>query len=246
MDERVRRETAKTLYLTSLRMGPTWKFAYSYRVIGSSSRDGLRILSLSHANVDFTGPPLIKSLVSSGTQVITYDYAGVVPSSGSLNALLVTLQNANILDVLGFLVGGFIAQRLALSRPDVVNKLLLSGTGVSRNGGSEIPHHHAMPEVLSVEWFNRIFSALKATAGKKGQPLLAFFYTMPQLTHHIETLLTWNTNPLPHGLAQTTQKFDLAKEIPKAHLLMFPGSGHGHLFQYAEFYAEQVTSFLKR
>lgn len=96
--------------------------------------------------------------------MITYDYAGVGHSTGALKstvkaftadiirfitALHVTLQHATILDALGFSVGGFIAQQLALTRPDLINKLVLSGTGVSGNGGSEIPHRHAMPEVLS-------------------------------------------------------------------------------------------------
>ncbi|KAK4208186.1 Alpha/Beta hydrolase protein [Rhypophila decipiens] len=206
-----------------------------------------------------------------------------------MSALLLTLQHVKLFDVLGFSVGGFIAQQLVLTRPDLIHKLVLSGTGVSGNGGSEIGHQHTMPEVLSAvfaprpdpnqtidaffpsfiakaegeKWFGRIFAARSKTAGKDGEPELASFYSGPELNKYIEALLTWDTDPLPYALLQGIQKdvlvtvgdndlivptingFDLAKQIPRANFMMFPGSGHGHLFQYAVFYADAVTRFLK-
>ncbi|KAM7203367.1 Alpha/Beta hydrolase fold [Rhypophila sp. PSN 637] len=293
-------ETAKTLYLT------TNGTKFAYRIIGPPSKDNRPpLLMLNHfrSTIDLWDPLLIDSLVSSGTQVITYDYAGIGHSTGSvkstvkafaadlihfMTALLLTLQHVTLFDVLGFSVGGFIAQQLVLTRPDLIHKLVLSGTGVSGNGGGEIGHQHTMPEVLSAvfapvplkdptidaffpsfiakdegeKWFGRILARNK-TAPKDGEPDFAFFYIGPELNKYIETLLTWDTDPLPYALLQGIQKdvlvtvgdndlivptingFDLAKQIPRANFMMFPGSGHGHLFQYAVFYADAVTRFLK-
>ena len=45
-------------------------------------------------------------------------------------------------------------------------------------------------------------------------------------------------------LIPTENSFELARILPHAHLHIYPDSGHGFLFQYAEMFAGHVDLFL--
>jgi alpha-beta hydrolase superfamily lysophospholipase len=141
-------ETAKTLFLTAESID------YAYRLIGNSNNSPpLLLLNHVRATIDTWDPYVINNLTASGRQLITYDYAGIGHSGGSvapsmkgfavnllafLNVLLPTLHVDHI-DILGFSMGGYVAQQLALDSPDVVRKLVLSGTGPSFGPGLQRP-----------------------------------------------------------------------------------------------------------
>jgi pimeloyl-ACP methyl ester carboxylesterase len=253
----------------------------------------------------------VDGLVQNGIQVITYDYAGIGHSGGDvklsmrgfasdlvgfLRALLPTLPNGiTFVDVLGFSIGGYVAQQLVLDAPDLVRKMILAGTGPS-GSHSTIGHQRPMAEVQSgimadppqagptvdaffpsfitappagetsigMAWLNRILHARDGVAGQNGEPPFVFFTSgAPALPSLIRAYLSWDADPLPYALLQTIQKdvlvtagdndlivptansFELARQIPRAKFFMYPGSGHGHLFQYPEFYTQQAAQFLK-
>ncbi|KAK0710725.1 Alpha/Beta hydrolase protein [Lasiosphaeris hirsuta] len=112
-------------------------------------------------------------------------------------------------------------------------------------------------------WFGRVLAGRAAVAGKEGEPEFVSFTSGPGLENFTRALLSWDADLRPYAFLQTIRKpalvtagsndlivstvnsLELARNIPGAHFVMFPGSGHGHLFQYAEFYAEQVDRFLK-
>ncbi|KAK0723350.1 Alpha/Beta hydrolase protein [Lasiosphaeria miniovina] len=293
---------AKTLFLT---VAGT---QFAYRLIGNSTPAAagsppLLLLNHFRSTIDLWDPLLVDGIAAGGRQVITYDYSGIGLSGGEvklsirefagdviafLTSLLPTLpNNVTNVDVLGFSIGGYVAQQLVLDAPDLVNKLVLAGTGPSGSLGT--PRHPPMAEVQTGimgavpdgaatadaffpsftardegnAWLGRITAGGRAaTAGKNGEPPFAFFLTGPGLPRLIRAYLGWDADPLPYALLQTVQKpvlvtagdndlvvgtpnsFELARQIPNANFVMFPSSGHGHLFQYAEFYAKQVTSFL--
>ncbi|KAK3322967.1 Alpha/Beta hydrolase protein [Apodospora peruviana] len=292
--------TAETLFIEAAGT----KFAY--RIIGSrtpanANTPPLLLLNHFRSTIDLWDPLLIDTLVSNGTQVITYDYAGIGHSSGEvkltikefgsdlvnflLALLLILPGNLTHVDILGFSIGGYVAQQTVLQRPDLVRKLILAGTGPSGSLG-DVPHRRPMPSVQSaimapipdrdntidaffpsfiaradgLAWFNRSVSA----RGGPGSPGFEFFVTDPTaLANLTQAYLSWDADSLPYALLQTIQSdvlvtagqndlivdtvnsFELARQIPKAKFLMFPGSGHGHLFQYAEFYAREVVAFLQ-
>lgn len=111
-------------------------------------------------------------------------------------------------------------------------------------------------------WLGRIMSARAALAGKEGEPEFKSFLAGPQLHRLTEAYLKWDADPVPFSLLQTVQKdvlvtagdndlivptistFALAKQLPRASFVMYPGSGHGHIFQYPDFYVKQVNQFL--
>src|SRR3546814_8309982 len=85
------------------------------------------------------------TLFRSGRSVILFNYAGVASSTGENattvdgmadgGAAFVKALDLDQVDVLGFSIGGFVAQSFAHRYPDLVRKLVLVGTG-PRNGES--------------------------------------------------------------------------------------------------------------
>jgi pimeloyl-ACP methyl ester carboxylesterase len=109
---------------------------YAYRELG----DGAVPLVLLHhfrGNLDYWDPALIDALAST-RRVVTFDNAGVGGSTGMTPstveqmahdaiAFLTAMELAEV-DVLGFSIGSFVAQEMALIRPSLVRKLVLASS----------------------------------------------------------------------------------------------------------------------
>ncbi|KZZ92561.1 Alpha/beta hydrolase fold-1 [Moelleriella libera RCEF 2490] len=290
-------ETAKTLYLDANGI------RYAYRLIGNhnatSASPPLLMLNHVRATIDTWDPELINNLTSTGRQLITYDYAGIGHSGGSvapsirgfavnllafLHVLLPSLpRNTTHVDVLGFSMGGYVAQQAALDAPDIFRKMILSGTGPSLGPGLVRPMNEVQSTILNpipsaatiaaffpsfttgdegLAWFSRSTNSRAGVAGKNGEPDVAQFTTGPSLKPLTQAYLTWDADPLPYSLLQTIQKdvlvtagdndlivptenaFVLSRQLSRANFVMFPSSGHGHLFQYPLNSAKLINDFL--
>ena len=121
--------------------------AHAYRRFGSGP--GLPLLCLQH----FTGTldnwdPAVTDPLALGREVILFDNAGVGRSSGSVPGTIAAMaQHAeNFLDglglaacdVLGFSLGGMVAQQLAQDHPSRIRRMILAGT--APRGGEDIMH----------------------------------------------------------------------------------------------------------
>jgi pimeloyl-ACP methyl ester carboxylesterase len=120
---------------------------YAYRRFGHGS--GRPLLFLQH----FTGTldnwdPAVTDPLASGREVILFDNAGVGRSSGKVPptvagmaahalAFLDGLGLATC-DVLGFSLGGMVAQQMAQDRPSIFRRMILVGT--APRGGEDIMH----------------------------------------------------------------------------------------------------------
>src|SRR5258705_9669687 len=95
-------------------------------------------------NEHFTGTmahwdPAVTDGLAKGREVILFDNAGVSSSSGEVPTTFEEMGADAIafikalglkkVDVLGFSIGGFVAQEIALQAPALVRKLILVGTG---------------------------------------------------------------------------------------------------------------------
>ena len=110
---------------------------YAYRVTGAS--DGPALVTLQHfrGNLDNWDPALIDAL-SGGRRVITFDNQGVAASSGTtpntvaqmaLDAIaFIDALEVREVDLLGFSIGSFVAQEIALIRPSTVRKVVLASS----------------------------------------------------------------------------------------------------------------------
>jgi pimeloyl-ACP methyl ester carboxylesterase len=123
------------------------KERYAYRRFGAGS--GLPLLCLQH----FTGTldnwdPAVTDPLASRREVILFESAGIGRSSGSVPNTI-TGMAAHALafvdglgiatcDVLGFSLGGMVAQQMALQRPSIFRRMVLVGT--APRGGEDIMH----------------------------------------------------------------------------------------------------------
>lgn len=116
----------------------------AYRELGVSA--GTPVLVLAHlgATLDEWDPRLIDALARS-RQVLAVDLPGVGASTGTVPPTIAEMARSAIgfiealgyakVDIAGFSMGGFIAQQIALDRPDLVRRLVLAGTGPAGGTG---------------------------------------------------------------------------------------------------------------
>ena len=111
-------------------------FEYGYREVGASP---VPLLLLQHfrGNLDNWDPALIDDL-SAKRRVITFNNTGVGSSSGSTPSTMYEMSKDALaftdalglahVDLLGFSIGSFIAQEMALARPAFVRKMVLASS----------------------------------------------------------------------------------------------------------------------
>jgi pimeloyl-ACP methyl ester carboxylesterase len=129
---------------------------YAYRRFGNTTTDAVPLLFLQHfrGNLDNWDPNLVDAIAEQ-REVILVDYAGVGGSNGHPRTD-VTTNAQDILaftdalglrriDLLGFSLGGFVAQEVTLIRPQLVRRLVLAGTGPQ--GGEDM--HGFTPAVFA-------------------------------------------------------------------------------------------------
>ena len=120
---------------------------YAYRRFGNGP--GLPLLLLQH----FTGTldnwdPALTDILAEGRELILLDNAGVGRSSGAVPTTVAGMAKhaaafldglgVGTCDVLGFSLGGMIAQQMVLDRPTIFRRLILVGT--APRGGEDIMH----------------------------------------------------------------------------------------------------------
>jgi pimeloyl-ACP methyl ester carboxylesterase len=126
---------------------------YAYRTTGAS--DGTPLVTLQHfrGNLDNWDPALI-DVLARGRRVITFNNRGVAASSGTtpntiaqmaLDALdFIDALGVGEVDLLGFSIGSFMAQEIALVRPSSVRKVVLASSAPQGASGM----HGWAPEVI--------------------------------------------------------------------------------------------------
>jgi pimeloyl-ACP methyl ester carboxylesterase len=165
---------------------------YAYRDIGSTARDDVPLVLLQHfrGNLDNWDPALIDALAA-GRRIITFDNAGVGGSSGKTPttveqmahdaiAFLAGLDLARV-DLLGFSIGSFVAQQIALTRPAIVRRLLLASAAPQGAAGMhgwapEIIGAIGSPDVGAAEYLG-VFFARSATSQQAGQEAVRRMYS---------------------------------------------------------------------
>lgn len=135
--------------ITSYALAPTHTIhvggiRYAYRELGP--RGGVPVVFLVHlaANLDNWDPRIIDP-IAAGHHVITFDNRGVGASTGTVPndvdamaddaAAFIDALGHERVDLFGFSLGGMVAQSLVLKRPELVRKLVLTGTGPAGGQG---------------------------------------------------------------------------------------------------------------
>jgi pimeloyl-ACP methyl ester carboxylesterase len=111
---------------------------FAHRRFGRPVDPPLVMLQHFRGNLDNWDPALTNALAAE-REVILVDYPGVGSSTGQPSSTIATTARQMIsfiaalgldeIDLVGFSIGGFVAQEIALVRPTLVRRLILAATG---------------------------------------------------------------------------------------------------------------------
>ena len=193
---------------------------YAYRDTGESE---VPLLLLNHfrGNLDNWDPALIDELAPA-RRVITFDNAGVGGSTGTTphtveqmaydTIAFITAMDFGQVDLLGFSIGSFVAQQIALTRPAVVRRLVLASSAPQGAAGM----HGWAPEVIGAigtpkttpEEYLDVFFAQSPSSRQAGQEALQRMYAR---TEDRDTATTWATREAQYDAVCTWGIPDHAK-----------------------------------
>jgi len=176
---------------------------YAYRDTGP--RDGAPLVLLQHfrGNLDNWDPALIDALAAD-RRVVTFDYAGVGGSTGQTAHTVEQMAHESIafiealdpgpVDLLGFSIGSFVTQQIALTRPAIVRRVVLASAAPQGAAGM----HGWAPEVIgaigtpqtSPEGYLDVFFARSPASREAGQQALQRMYAR---TEDRDAETTWAT-----------------------------------------------------
>jgi pimeloyl-ACP methyl ester carboxylesterase len=175
---------------------------YAYRELGP---DTLPLVLLQHfrGNLDDWDPALLDALAST-RRVLAFDNAGVGGSSGTTPSTVVQMAHdaiafldaleRNQVDILGFSIGSFVAQEIALIRPAGVRRLILASAAPQGAAGM----HGWAPQVIGAvgapqpnpEGYLDVFYADSSTSREAGKESRA---RMSARTSDRDAATTWAT-----------------------------------------------------
>jgi pimeloyl-ACP methyl ester carboxylesterase len=126
---------------------------YAFRSVGASDAAPLVLLQHFRGNLDNWDPALVDALARD-RRVITFDNRGVAASSGTTPSKIAEMARDAIdfidaldvgaVDLLGFSIGSFVAQEVALVRPSLVRRLVLASSAPEGASGM----HGWAPDVI--------------------------------------------------------------------------------------------------
>jgi pimeloyl-ACP methyl ester carboxylesterase len=158
---------------------------YAYRDVGDSAVP-LVLLQHFRGNLDNWDPALIDALAGE-RRVITFDNAGVGATTGTTPSTVEAMasdaiafiesMNLEHIDLLGFSIGSFVAQEIALIRPDLLRRVVLASAAPQGAAGM----HGWAPEVIGAvgppettpQGYISVFFAPTDTSREAGQQAAA-------------------------------------------------------------------------
>jgi pimeloyl-ACP methyl ester carboxylesterase len=179
---------------------------YAYRDAGQGAGQGevpLVLLQHFRGNLDSWDPALVDALAAN-RRVIAFDNAGVGGSTGATPhtigqmahdaiAFIAAMEFSQV-DLLGFSIGSFVAQEIALIRPAIVRRLVLASSAPQGAAGM----HGWAPEVIgavgkpevSPDEYIEVFFAPSPASRKAGQESVQRQYAR---TENRDAATTWAT-----------------------------------------------------
>lgn len=232
--------------------------------------------------MDDWDPAFIERLTA-GRRVIRFDSAGIGESQGEtpntvagmaevLSNLLEALELDQV-DLLGWSLGGYVAQTLALDQPDKVWRLVIAGSGP---GGLDGPPPHprvaeiaakpsASPDEVAFLFFTQSGAGRAAaeqhfarirlgerqpvdvgSGRRQREAIVAWWRGEGAARPHLPQLSMpiLVANGIGDVMVPAEHSFAIARGAPEAKLVLYPDAGHTFLFQCAEDFTAEVMRFL--
>jgi pimeloyl-ACP methyl ester carboxylesterase len=256
---------------------------YAYRRFGKPGTIPLLFLEYFNSNMDGWDPDVTDSFAA-GHEVILFDNAGVGASVGKTPHVVAEMTKHCVafcralglkqIHVVGFSLGGMIAQQLALEHPQLVGRLILLGTGPRGGEGMTFtelsPEEQADPVAFLLAAFFSPSEASQA-AGREYMKRLAsrkndldLPVSRDSAVAQVAALREWGTIPatgryatlesithptlIVHGskdiVVTPINAFILAEHLPNAQLIMYPDASHAAFSQCAENFLQNARLFL--
>jgi pimeloyl-ACP methyl ester carboxylesterase len=175
---------------------------YAYREVGDGT-PALVLLQHFRGNLDNWDPALVDALAGN-RRVVTFDNAGVGASTGTTPSTITQMARDAIafleahelgaVDLLGFSIGSFVAQEIALIRPAAVRRLVLASSAPRGAAGM----HGWSPEVIGAvgeprpnpDGYLGVFFTSSAASRQAGMEMLG---RMTSRSDDRDELTTWQT-----------------------------------------------------
>jgi pimeloyl-ACP methyl ester carboxylesterase len=256
---------------------------YAYRRFGKVGKTPLLFLGFFNSNLDAWDPALTNSLAQEH-ELILLDNTGVGASGGKTPSTVTEMTKdcvavchtlgLNEVNVVGFSLGGMIAQQMGLEHPNLVKRLLLLGTGP--RGGEGLTFTELSPEEQAdpVAFLLAAFFTTSVASRKSGLQYIERTQsrkenrddpvTRDSAVAQLAAIREWGTIPTTERFAylkKITQPalvihgnndvvvapinaLLLAQNLPNATLVIYSDSSHGAQSQHAELFLEHVRLFL--
>lgn len=258
-------------------------FRFAYRRFGKPG--GVPIVFNQHflGTMDYWDPAVTDGLAET-REVVLFNNAGVSSSSGEVptsfpemgaNAIaFIRALGLRKVDVLGFSIGGMVAQEITLQAPDLVRRLILVGTGprgadmsASKSGeifaGTYDPPEHlwlavhftasAASRAAGLAFLERKWRRKDRDPEVRAEVGAAQREAIGKYTGKAEVANSALKNiRQPVLIVQgsndviipTMNSYVMQQTLPNAQLILYPDANHGSFYQYPDLFVGHVGLFL--
>ena len=256
---------------------------FAYRRFGKAGSAPLVFNQHFRGTMDYWDPAVTDGLARN-REVILFNNAGVSSSSGRVptsfqemgaNAIaFIKALGLTKVDVLGFSIGGMVAQEIAAQAPDLVRRLILVGTGprgadMSTSKSAEIfagaydpPEHlwlavHFSPspssQAAGLTFLKRKLLRQDRDPEVSEEAATAQREAIGKYIAPAESVLAYLKDiDLPTLVVQgsndviipTVNSYILQQNLPNAQLIVYPDANHGSFYQYPELFVSEADRFL--
>jgi len=257
---------------------------FAYRRFGRAGGVPLVFNQHFRGTMDYWDPAVTDGLTGNH-EVILFNNAGVSSSSGRVptsfqemgaNAIsFIKALGLTKVDVLGFSIGGMVAQEIAIQAPDLVRRLILVGTGprgadMATSRSAEIfaatydsPEYlwlavHFSPspssQAAGLAFLERKLSRDDRDPEVSGEAASAQREAIGKYIAPAESVFDRLKNiRQPTLIVQgsndviipTVNSYILQQNLPNAQLILYPDANHGSFYQYPELFVSQADQFLR-
>jgi pimeloyl-ACP methyl ester carboxylesterase len=256
---------------------------YGYRRFGKAGTAPLLFLGYFNSNMDAWDPAVTNNLAVEH-ELILFDNAGVGASGGETPYTVTEMTphcaafcravGLKAIHVVGFSLGGMIAQQLALEHPELVRRLILLGTAPRGGEGltfTELsPEEQADPVAFLLSAFFTPSDASQAAGRQYMKRLesrtrdLDLSVSRNSAVAQLAAIREWGAMPstnryatlknithqtlIVHGnkdvVVGPINALILAERLPNAQLIVYSDSSHGAQYQHAGTFLQHVNLFL--
>lgn len=251
--------------------------AVGYREVGHGPT--LIMITGFSASMDDWAPYFVDALARH-FRVVVFDNAGIgrtaplpaplsVPEMAAQTSALMRTLGLGRCDLLGWSMGGMIAQSLAVTHSDQVRRLVLAATEAGTGEATPVPSaaqaaldrgnveaslnmlfpaDHTATEryVTGIQTYATYYTASAAVRDQQQTAINQWFAGAETAGRHPDEIRapTLVADGSDDPLDPVANDRMLARLIPGAHLILYPNAGHGFLFQDAQRFVAELQSFL--